>query len=219
MTDAPRPAPPAWKTWTLRGVLLLGYASLFLVSTTVSTKTKTVRAERPDLGVIKLVFGKGPSGVKGWIAHFNLDVPVDKAWAVLGNCENLPKVLKGVASCKLLSREGNVKVHRMTLTHPENAYMKTRTVYDVAHHRTRWKMVDGSFVAAEGGISLAPHPKYAGWTRVEYAYFLNISKMLPVSFEVPRVRRSVRRMAREIQRYFSDLPVQGEAKRPAKTQR
>jgi hypothetical protein len=125
---------------------------------------------------------------------------------VLRECESLPKVLKGVAACKLLEAGRGWKLHRMDLTHPEKAFMKTRTEYDEANHRTRWKMVDGSFQAAEGGIELKPHPKYPGWTRVAYAYHLSISPLLPESFEIPRIRRSVRRMAREIQRYFSGEP-------------
>jgi carbon monoxide dehydrogenase subunit G len=202
-------APPAWQRWLRRVALILGFGSLLFVVDIVSREDKVVRAQRPDLGVIKLTFGKGPSGVKGWTAHFNLDVSVSRAWQVLRSCENLPKVLKGVASCKLLEqeRDGMVKIHRMVLTHPEGAYMRTRTVYDPVSHRTRWKMVQGSFQAAEGGIELKAHPELNGWTRVRYAYFLAISSVLPESFEVPRVRRSVRRMAREIQRYFSDKPV------------
>lgn len=67
-------------------------------------------------------------------------------------------------------------------------------------------MTQGSFRAAEGGITLEKHPRHAGWTRVTYAYYLNISAILPESFEVPRVRRSVKRMAREIQTYFTGAP-------------
>jgi YD repeat-containing protein len=184
------------------------------VRSIVDTSARQERASRAELGVIELVHGKGPSGVKGWVATFSIDQPLPKVWKVLSDCRNFPKVLKGVASCKLLSEEGEVKHHHMVLTHPDKAYMETRTEYDQARRRTSWRMTRGSFRAAEGGISLETHPRHKGWTRVTYAYYLNISAVLPESFEVPRVRRSVRRMAQEIQTYFTDSPARPGAKAP-----
>ena len=202
MTDERRP----WRRRIQLVGLALGFASLFLVRSIVDRGAQRVRATRAELGVIELVHGQGPGGVKGWVATFDVDQPVARVWKVLSDCESFPKVLRGVTSCRLLHREGNVKHHHMVLTHPEDSYMETRTEYDEARHRTRWRMEKGSFRAAEGGITLEKHPKHRGWTRVTYAYYLNISAVLPESFEVPRVRRSVRRMAQEIQTYFTGPP-------------
>lgn len=193
-----------WTRWVRVGALVLGFASLFWVRSIVDTRDKTVGARRAELGVIELRHGEGPTGVKGWVATFNIDRPVTRVWRILSDCQNFPKILKGVASCRLLRQEGRVKYHRMELTHPENAYMETRTEYDLLRHSTAWRMTRGSFRAAEGGIRLRPHPEHRGWTQVTYAYYLNISVLLPESFEVPRVHRSVRRMAEEIQSYFSE---------------
>jgi uncharacterized membrane protein len=204
--DASSPATPSPSRWPRRARIaawLLAYASLFGVASIVDTADRKVRASRAELGVIELRHGSGPSGVKGWVATFNIDLPVDQVWVVLRDCRNFPKVLKGVAGCTLLKDEGLVKYHHMTLTHPDNAYMDTRTEYDESQHRTRWRMTQGSFRAAEGGIDLAPHPRHRGWTRVRYAYYLSISALLPESFEIPRIQRSVTRMAREIQDYFT----------------
>lgn len=199
----PAGGPSPWPRRARLGAFALGFASLFLVRSIVDTGAKKVRASRAELGVIELVHGTGPSGVKGWVATFTIDQPVSSVWAVLSDCQNFPKVLKGVAGCMLVRTEGTVKHHKMVLTHPKDAYMVTRTEYDAKAHRTRWRMTEGSFRAAEGGITLEPHPKHRGWTRVTYAYYLNISAVLPESFEIPRVQRSVRRMAQEIQAFFT----------------
>ena len=193
---------PRWQRWAVRAALALGYASLFLVTTTYRARTVEVKASRPQLGVIRLEPGTSPGGVEGWVAHFALDVSRAQAWRILGRCEEFPKVLKGVASCELLADHGREKDHRMNLLSPPKAFMKTRTTYDPEHFRSTWRMTEGSFAAAEGFVRLDPFPGQPGWCKVQYGYYLSISKLLPKSFEQPRTQRAVRRMAREIQDYF-----------------
>jgi YD repeat-containing protein len=204
MTEAPAPVsfrPRGWR-WASRAGLVLGYASLLLVTTTYQARTVEVRASRPQLGVIRLEPGTSPGGVQGWVAHFSLDVSRAQAWRILGRCEAFPKVLKGVESCELLADRGREKDHRMNLLSPPNAFMRTRTTYDPASFRSEWRMTEGSFDAAEGFVRLDPFPGQPGWCKVQYGYYLSISKLLPRSFEQPRTQRAVRRMAREIQDYF-----------------
>lgn len=169
-------------------------------------KTKTVKATRPELGVVKLVPGVSPGGVPGWVAKFHLDVSMEHAWSSLSKCSELAKALKGVASCTLIEKGDGWELNKMVLTHPEGAYMKTKTYYDKKRLRSHWKMVDGSFQAAAGFVRLQRLPGHPGWCQVEYGYFLKISPMLPRNFERPRVRRSVRHMAHEIQHYFTKSP-------------
>jgi hypothetical protein len=80
--------------------------------------------------------------------------------------------------------------------------MMTRTRYDPAQFRSEWRMVEGSFAAAEGFVRLDPFPGEPRWCKVSYGYFIDISKLLPRSFKHPRTQRALRRMAREIQDYF-----------------
>jgi len=169
-------------------------------------KTKTVKATRPELGVVELVPGVSPGGVPGWVAKFRLDVSMEFAWNSLSKCSELAKALKGVASCTLIRKGDGWEINNMVLTHPDGAFMKTKTWYDKKHLRSHWKMVDGSFQAAAGFVRLYALPGHPGWCQVEYGYFLKISPMLPRNFERPRVRRSVRHMAHEIQRYFTKSP-------------
>ncbi len=182
-------------------------------------KTKTVKATRPELGVVKLVPGTSPDGVPGWIARFHLDVSMDHAWSSLSKCSELAKALKGVASCTLVKKGDGWEVNKMVLTHPEGAYMKNKTWYDRKRMRSRWKMVDGSFQAAAGFVQLHKLPGHPGWCQVDYGYFLKISPMLPRNFERPRVRRSVRHMAHEIQRYFTKSPDKLKRQQNLKRQR
>lgn len=169
-------------------------------------KTKTVKAARPELGVVKLVPGTSPDGIPGWVAKFHLDVSMEKAWSSLSKCSELAKAIKGVAHCTLIEKGDGWELNKMVLTHPEGAYMKNKTWYDKKNKRSRWKMVDGSFQAAAGFVRLYKLAGHPGWCRVEYGYFLKISPMLPKNFERPRVRRSVRKMAHQIQHYFTKTP-------------
>jgi len=169
-------------------------------------KPKTVNAARTELGVVKLVDGTSEDGIPGWVARFHLDVSVDDAWNALSNCSELAKALKGVASCTLLKKGDGWELNKMVLTHPEGAYMTTKTWYDKARKRSHWKMVEGSFQAAAGFVRLHKLPGHPGWCQVEYGYFLKISIMLSKKFERPRVRRALRRMAHEIQLYFTKSP-------------
>jgi hypothetical protein len=175
-------------------------------------KTRTVKATRPELGVVKLVPGTSPGGVPGWVAKFHLDVSADYAWSSLSRCSELAKALKGVASCTLLEKGDGWELNKMVLTHPEGAYMRTKTWYDNKRKRSHWKMVDGSFQAAAGFVRLKELPGHPGWCQVDYGYFLKISPMLPRNFERPRVQRAVRRMAHEIQQYFTRSPQRLEQK-------
>lgn len=189
-------------------VVVLGgfYGYHFVADLLYKPKTKTVKAARPELGVVRLVPGTSPDGVPGWVARFHLDVSMEHAWNALSSCKELAKALKGVDHCELLKKGDGWELNKMVLTHPEGAFMKTKTYYDKKQRYSHWKMVDGSFQAAAGYVRLHALPGNPGWCQVEYAYFLKISPMLPKNFERPRVRRSVRHMAHEIQRYFTKNP-------------
>ncbi len=199
-----------WGGLSILGLVIVVVGGFFgyhwVVGMLYSPKTKTVKATRPELGVIKLVPGTSPDGVPGWIATFHLDVSMDHAWNSLSKCSELAKALKGVASCTLLEKGDGWEINKMVLTHPEGAFMKTKTWYDKKRRYSHWKMVDGSFQAAAGYVQLRNLPGHSDWCQVDYAYFLKISPLLPKNFERPRVRRSVRHMAREIQRYFTKSP-------------
>jgi hypothetical protein len=169
-------------------------------------KPKTVKAARPELGVVKLDPGTSTDGIPGWVAKFHLDVSVDHAWTSLSKCSKMAKALKGVASCTLLKKGDGWELNKMALTHPDGAYMTTKTWYDHKRKHSHWKMVDGSFQAAAGYVRLRELPGHPGWSQVEYGYFLKISIVLSKKFERPRVKRALRRMVHEIQRYFTKSP-------------
>ncbi len=196
-----------WIGLGMTALLLLSVGGFFgyhwIAGLLYEPETKTVKAVRPELGVVKLSPGSSPGGVPGWVARFHLDVPRKRAWNALSNCGELAKALKGVASCTLVQKGNGWEINKMVLTHPAGAYMKTKTWYDKANMRSHWKMVEGSFQAAAGFVRLLDLPGHPSWCRVEYGYFLKISPILPKNFERPRVRRALRRMAHEIQRYFS----------------
>ncbi len=207
------PTRPWWKTalkWAgivVGGlVVLYGGWRVYDLITDYKPTSKTVKAVRPELGQVKLDPQVSKSGIPGWVARFHLDVSADHAWKSLNSCSNLAKAIKGISHCIQLKKGDNWELSKMILTHPDGAYMKTKTHYDSKRMRSHWKMVDGSFQAAEGFVRLQPLPGHPGWCQVEYGYFLKISIMLTKKFERPRVRRSVRRMAHEIQRYFTKNP-------------
>jgi hypothetical protein len=197
-----QPTPPKAVIWARRVALALGYLSLFAVVSTYRAQSHTVRSPRPKLGVIRIVPERSPGGIDGWVAHFEVDVSVEKAWSVLGRCEEWPRVLKGMASCEALEGGADHRMYQLRFRVPKHAHMKARMVLDPKRHRLEWRMVEGSFQAAEGFIRLAPRSDRRDWSRVTYGYFLKISPLLPKTFEVPRVGRSLRRMAFEIQEYF-----------------
>jgi hypothetical protein len=214
-TDAAKPRWSKGLKWgvvSVAGLILCVVGGFFLYHWIAGLlyvpKTRTVQAARPELGVVKLDPGTSEDGIPGWVARFHLDVSPDHAWRSLGKCSELAKALKGVASCTLIEKGDGWELNKMVLTHPEGAYMNTKTWYDKKRWRSHWKMVDGSFQAAAGYVELKRLRGHPGWCQVAYGYFLKISPMLPKNFERPRVQRAVRRMAHEIQQYFTRNPDQ-----------
>jgi len=197
----------SWLMLSLLGMAvaaaLLFYGYHWIENLFYEQRVMTVRSRRPELGGIRLVPARSDGGIPGWVAHFQLDVPMQEAWRSLSRCGELAKALKGVASCRTLEKGPGWEINLMQLTHAKGMFLKHKTWYEPKRYRSHWKMLDGSFQAAAGYVRLEPLPGHPGWCKVAYAYFLKISPLLPRSFERKRNRRSARNMADDIQRYFT----------------
>jgi len=125
--------------------------------------------------IVKLVDVPGSDVPRAW-AWGVVDEPPEKVWAVIEDCARYPGTMPNVESAKLLRRNGNHFICKVSIDLPfpiGDLWGVTDAVHTVGPPvwSRKWKHIEGTYSINEGGWKLTSFGADGKRTLVEYSVY------------------------------------------------